>query len=170
MKREALKRLAIIGPPGSGKSTFAGKLGKILDIPVHHLDKHQFESNEKRDKHEFLSIQQKFISENSWLIEGCSFSTLEMRFARADAVIYFNFPRLLCMWRVFKRLFDRQIISISGCAKVPNLELLKYIWNFDKDKGVGIEELRRKYPHVKFIIFRNSKQAYKYMEKLNLPN
>ncbi|MFW5904155.1 MAG: AAA family ATPase [Candidatus Saliniplasma sp.] len=31
-------KIAIIGSPGSGKSTFAKKLGKKLNIPVYHLD------------------------------------------------------------------------------------------------------------------------------------
>jgi adenylate kinase family enzyme len=33
MKKERPKRIAIIGLPGGGKSTFASKLGKILNIP-----------------------------------------------------------------------------------------------------------------------------------------
>lgn len=39
-----MKKFAIIGLPGSGKSTFSVKLGKILNIPVHHLDRHIFEA------------------------------------------------------------------------------------------------------------------------------
>ena len=34
-----MKRVVIIGLPGSGKSTFAIELGEKLNIPVHHLDK-----------------------------------------------------------------------------------------------------------------------------------
>lgn len=49
MRQDVPKRFAIIGPPGSGKSTFANKLGKLLDIPVHHLDRHRFEPDGKRE-------------------------------------------------------------------------------------------------------------------------
>ena len=42
MKNSHPQRFAIIGLPGSGKSTFASKLGIILDISVHHLDGHIF--------------------------------------------------------------------------------------------------------------------------------
>lgn len=34
MKNTYPKKFALIGLPGSGKSTFASKLGKILDIPM----------------------------------------------------------------------------------------------------------------------------------------
>ncbi len=48
MKNICYKKFSLIGLPGSGKSTFASKLGKILDIPVHHLDRHMFEPDGKR--------------------------------------------------------------------------------------------------------------------------
>ena len=50
MKEKIPKRIALIGLPGSGKSTFAVKLGKRLAIPVHHLDKHMFEEGGKKKR------------------------------------------------------------------------------------------------------------------------
>ncbi|MGE5195712.1 MAG: DNA topology modulation protein, partial [Anaerolineae bacterium] len=138
MEQEIPKRFALIGLPGSGKSTFGAKLGKVLNIPVHHLDRHMFVAGgKKREKQEFLSIQKAMIDEELWIIEGCSLSTLEMRFARAGTVIYFHFPRLLCVWRVFKRLFihDKTLCDTAdGCSKIVSWEILQYIWNFDRKK------------------------------------
>lgn len=167
MTQDKLKRIAVIGLPGSGKSTFAIKLGKILNIPVHHLDRHMFDGRTKRDKQEFLSIKEALINEESWIIEGCSLSTLEMRFARADTIIYFYFPRLLCIWRVCKRLltFDKSLAD-TGCLNGINWTLIKYIWNFDRDKRQGIEELRQRYPNVDFLVFRRSQNLDEYLEKL----
>lgn len=91
MKNTYPKKFALIGLPGSGKSTFASKLGKILDIPVHHLDRHMFEpGGKKRDKQEFIETQKAMLEEKAWIVEGCSFSTFEMRFAKADVLIYFG--------------------------------------------------------------------------------
>lgn len=164
------KRFAFIGLPGSGKSTFAVKLGKMLNIPVHHLDKHMFEpGGKKKDKQEFIAMQKELLAEESWIIEGCSYSIYEMRFAAADTIIYFHFPRLLCIWRVLKRrLFPDKTLcdKPEGCAQVFNWEMVKYIWTFDRDKRERIEELRQKYPHVDFRIFRSSKDAERYLEEL----
>lgn len=167
MKKEKLKRIAVIGLPGSGKSTFATRLGITLNIPVHHLDKHMFDGKIKRDKKEFLSIKEALVNEESWIIEGCSLSTLEMRFARADTIIYFHLPRGLCIWRVLKRLFtfDKRIAD-TGCLNGINWALIKYIWNFDRDKRESIEELRKRHPNVEFLIFRQSQDSEKYLEKL----
>lgn len=169
MEKEKLKRIAVIGLPGSGKSTFAVSLEKILNIPVYHLDKHMFDGRTKRDKQEFLSIKKALVNEESWIIEGCSLSTLEMRFARADTIIYFHLSRWLCIWRVFKRLlnFDEKIAD-TGCLNGINWTLIKYIWNFDRDKRESIEELRKRYPNVEFLIFRHSQEPDKYLEKLKI--
>ncbi len=167
MKSEVPKRIAIIGLPGSGKSTFACKLGNILNIPVHHLDKHMFDGRKKRDRQEFLAVKESLISEESWIIEGCSLSTLEMRFARADTIFYFQFSRLRCIWRLCKRLFKfDEMLAHSGCLRGINWTLLEYVWNFDRDKRESISALRKKYPQVEFIIFRNPRDLNKYLEKI----
>lgn len=168
MKREIPKKIAIIGLPGSGKSTFALKLGKVLNIPVHHLDKHMFDGKKKRDKAEFLKIKESLLQTEAWIIEGCSFSTLEKRFAHADTVIYFRFSRMLCLWRIFKRPFiSKHRVPDTGCLNGVNWTLIMYLWNFDKDKHTGIESLRKKYPKVEFLIFRHPHDIDKYLERLH---
>jgi adenylate kinase family enzyme len=158
MKNNHPKKIAMIGLPGSGKSTFASKLGKILNIPVHHLDKYIFEAcGKKRNKQEFIHIQKAILEEEAWIVEGCSFSTFEMRFAKADVLIYFHFSRPVCFWRFFKRLFNYK--REFGSLRAINWGLLKYTWNFDKEKRARIEELREKYSQTTFLIFRNQKDA-----------
>ena len=56
LKRQ--KRIMIFGLPGSGKSTFAVRLARLLHLPVVHLDKYFFIHNwNKRDHEDFLKIQ-----------------------------------------------------------------------------------------------------------------
>lgn len=163
MRKIYPKKLALIGLPGSGKSTFATQLGKILHIPVHHLDRHMFEPDgKKKNKQEFIKIQQAMLNEETWIVEGCSFSTFEMRFARAHVLIYFHFSRFVCFLRLFKRLFNYK--RDFGGLRVVTWEILKYTWNFDKEKRVRIEELRQKYPQTEFLIFRNQKDADAYLK------
>ncbi len=167
MKQAVPKRLAIIGLPGSGKSTFAAKVGRLLNIPVHHLDMHVFAGKRKRDRQEFLLAKEALVNGESWIIEGCSLSTLEMRFARADTILYFHLPRLLCIWRICKRLlaFDKSAAD-TGCLNGINWALIAYLWNFDRDKRSSIAELRKKYPAVEFRIFHRSRDVEKYLDEL----
>lgn len=164
------KKIVIVGKPGCGKSTFALQLGAILNIPVHHLDKHIFvEDGKKRNKDELLANLQAIINEDSWIIEGCSITTLESRFAQADAVFYFQFSTLLCVWRVFKRQLNKDgIQEKSGCIPKVNRGLLKYIWDFDTDKEPIILRFQKKYPHVNFHVFSHSTQPNLYLNSIKI--
>jgi adenylate kinase family enzyme len=155
------QRIAIIGLPGSGKSTFATKLSKALKIPVHHLDRLMFEGRSKRKREEFLALHQALIDQESWIIEGCSTSTFESRFASADIVIYFGLHRLVCVGRVFKRLFsfDKALCKETGCLDTVNLPLLQYIWNFDRDKKPAINDLIKRFPHLTYYELTNQKDV-----------
>lgn len=111
----------------------------------------------KKDKQEFIEIQKAILAEESWIVEGCSFSTFEMRFSTADVLIYFHFSRLVCVLRLFKRLFNYE--KDFGGLRAVTWEILKYTWNFDKEKKTRIEELRQKYPQTKFLLFKSQKDA-----------
>lgn len=161
------KRIAIIGLPGSGKSTLACKLGRLWNIPVHHLDKAVFIDNKKRDEEELICMQQQVLDQDSWIIEGCSIKTLGMRFARADLILYLRFPRLVCLWRVFKRMFVKnQDLAGSGCINYVNWSLAKYIWTFKREKSSRINQLRNEYSSVPFHTFRNSQEVEEFLKIL----
>lgn len=159
-----LQRFAVIGLPGSGKSTFSLDLAAKLELPVHHVDKHIFDGKTKIKKEGFMDP---LVKEEKWIIEGCSFSTFELRFARAEKIYYFNLPRYVCIWRSFKRIFTmNKALEQTGCLKGINWALIKYIWNFDKEKRATIEQLCQKYPHVEFIEFTSQKMVDDYLRKL----
>lgn len=128
-------RICIFGRPGSGKSTFSQELHSKTDLPLHHLDKHFFTSNwVSRNYQEFLSIQENIVQQEQWIIDGNSLQSLEMRFARADVVIYFNYSRLLCLWRLLKRRFlaaRHTKDTPEGCPEALRFNLLKYMWTFE---------------------------------------
>ncbi|AZL16474.1 DNA topology modulation protein [Rickettsiales endosymbiont of Stachyamoeba lipophora] len=148
----------IFGRPGSGKSTFAYKLHLLTGIPVYHLDKYFFKDNwQKRDPEHFLSIQHSLVNEPSWIIDGMSYS-LEMRYQKADLVLYFNYPRITCYYRVFKRLFNKNPLiddRAPNCKEKVKFDFLKYMWNFEKRIEKQVNPLRAQYPSTRFEEIRN---------------
>jgi adenylate kinase family enzyme len=165
-KKDPPKKFAVIGLPGSGKSTFAAKLGQCLHIPVHHLDRHMFEpEGKKKDKQKFIETQKALLDQPAWVVEGCSFSTFEMRFAKADVLIYFHFSRLVCFLQLCKRVFNYK--KEFGGLRAVTWGILKYTWNFDREKKARIEELKKKFPRVKFFVFRNRKEADLFLKSLD---
>jgi len=103
------KKIAIIGIMGSGKSTLAIKLGKLLNIDVHHLDKIYFKPGwVKIPSEEGESIQRKIASKDSWIIDGNWTGSMDIRLAPADTIIFLDFPKWFSLYRTLKRaLFSR---------------------------------------------------------------
>ena len=149
------QRIMIMGRSGSGKSTFSIKLQNILNIPLFHLDKYFFTTRwQQRDYQEFLSMQQSLVEKPCWIIDGNSTKSFEMRYSQADVCLYFNFPKWLCYYRVFKRLFHKHSAiddRAPGCYETVTWSLLKYMWGFDARVQPILDMLKSKYPKVKFI-------------------
>jgi adenylate kinase family enzyme len=160
--RYTFSRIMIFGRPGSGKSTFAYALHKSINLPLHHLDKHFFTKNwVERDTQEFLRIQQSIVDEDLWIIDGNSIKSLEMRYARADLVLHFNYPRWICYWRVFKRIFDKNLEiddRAECCPERASWKLLKYMWGYEKRVEEPIAYLKDKYPNVPFVEISNDRE------------
>ena len=163
-------RIMIFGLPGAGKSTFALKLGQLLNIPVFHLDRYFFKEGWKeRDYQEFLEIQKKLVNQEQWIIEGNATRSLEMRYARADVVIYFHYSRILCLWRLVKRAFFPGACMQDvpeGAAKNIRWRLITYMWGFDTRFARDIEMLRQKYPSAKMYVFSRDQDAENFLRSL----
>jgi adenylate kinase family enzyme len=152
--QDKFRRVIIFGRPGSGKSTFAAILAKSINLPLYHLDKFSSTKNWlEADSNKFLSTEQSIVNESSWIIDGNHINSLEMRFKKADLALYFNFPKTVCYWRIFKRFFkpNKEIDDRApGCEESITLYLLQYIWNFEKLIAEKIDLLKTKYPNVTF--------------------
>lgn len=161
-----MKRIIIIGKPGSGKSTLAVKLGKKLDLPVIHLDKlYWTEGWVEKDKELFNKELEAELKKDRWIIDGNFNKTLEKRLEYCDTAIYLDYPALLCMFSVLKRVIKNlgrtRNDMAEGCPEKIDIDFLMYIWNFDK-------KLRNKYYRMltsesnkKIFIFRSRKETDK---------
>jgi adenylate kinase family enzyme len=158
-----LNKIMVFGLPGSGKSTFATKLARRLGLPIYHLDKHFYVENWiERDYQEFLDVQQSFVNQSRWVIDGNAMKSLEIRFQKADVAIYFHYSVFVCLWRILKRVFHKNwhIPDLAeGCTKSIRFRLIKYMFQYHRRYGPKMSELRQKYPHVCFYIFESDKDA-----------
>jgi adenylate kinase family enzyme len=140
-----MQRIAIIGSGGAGKSTLAARLGKILHLPVIHLDRlHWRPGWVEPPKDEWKRKVEEIVSTDRWIIDGNYGGTMEIRFAACDTVIYLDFPRAICTWRVIKRRFKYRSGTRpdmdEGCPEKLDLEFVSWIWNFPSKTRPRIEE------------------------------
>jgi adenylate kinase family enzyme len=114
-----IKRIAIIGNGGGGKTTLAKALAEKCSLPLIHVDSIQYLAEMKvRDVSETTRILNQHADEDSWLIDGFgSFEVMKHRFERADQVIFIDFP----LWRHYYWCTKRQIKSLwAPRAELPD--------------------------------------------------
>ena len=132
-----MKRVMIIGQPGSGKSTSARQLGAALDLPVVHIDSIFWQAGwVERDGAERVALARAAADGEAWVIEGGMSSTWDTRIARADALIFLDPPFLIRCWRVFKRTLwhygQTRPDLPEGCPERFDPEFWSYIWRTRK--------------------------------------
>jgi len=140
-----MKRILIIGSGGAGKSTLARRLGETLSLEVIHLDKlHWLPGWTQPSKDEWRKIVERELQKSEWVMDGNFGGTMEMRLKACDTVIFLDFSRTVCIYRVFKRWLKYRNTHrpdmTEGCNEKVDLEFLGWIWNFPQTTKPTIEE------------------------------
>ena len=93
-----MKKVIVIGCPGSGKSTFSKALHSITGIPLFHLDMLYWNADQTTvEKSIFLNRLSETLQKDSWIIDGNYASTMELRMQACDTVIFLDYPLELCL-------------------------------------------------------------------------
>jgi adenylate kinase family enzyme len=104
------RRICVLGPSNSGKSTLAIALGERLGLPVVHLDLlfHKPDTDwEPRPLAEFVVAHDETIARDSWVIEGNYSIGIPQRLDRATSVIWLHGATLPRLFRYVRRtLFE----------------------------------------------------------------
>jgi adenylate kinase family enzyme len=111
-----MKRVAIFGNAGGGKSTLAKRLAELTRLPLHQLDKMQYGAGGTQTPHgEYLRAHAELLDEDSWIIDGFgTVGTAWERFARADTLIHVDLPLVTHFWWVTKRLLRSRQAAPEG--------------------------------------------------------
>ena len=101
-----MKKVAVFGNAGGGKSTLSKKLAEITGLPLHILDKIQYQTGgEEIENSDFKQVHDRIINSNEWIIDGYGcLETLWQRLDVADTLIYIDLPLSRHFFWVSKRL------------------------------------------------------------------
>ena len=156
-----MKRILVIGSGGAGKSTVARKLGQVLDLEVIHLDRLFWRPGwVEPPREEWSQKVTELISGDSWVIDGNYSGTLEMRIRRCDTIVFLDMPRLLCVWRIFKRNFQyrgggRPDIT-EGCAEKLDPKFVSWVWNYSRRSRPKVVNLIGTHAEGKRVVWLRS--------------
>lgn len=116
---QMMKRIAVFGNAGGGKSALARRLAEATKLPLYTLDKIKYREGGSEVPHEeYLKIHADLLCQNEWIIDGfgCVSSAWE-RFASADTLVYIDLPLATHYWWVTKRMIKGLFTPPEGWPK-----------------------------------------------------
>ena len=155
------QRISIIGCSGSGKTTLAVSLGRVLGLPVVHLDRHFWLPGWKRpDDEQWRERVAMLIAEPRWIMDGNFSGTMATRIAASDAVIFMDLPRWVCLarilWRWLTNLGGTRPDMAPGCREQINIGFLAWVWSYNARRRPRVlQRLADAPPAVKVVTLRS---------------
>ncbi|MBR3815853.1 MAG: adenylate kinase [Clostridia bacterium] len=161
-----MKKVIVIGCPGSGKTTFAEKLSKSTGLPLYYLDAIWHKPDKTHiPMEEFDERITEIFKESEWIIDGNYKRTIEMRLRQCDTVFLFDLTTSVCIQGVTDRI-GKGRYDLPWIETELDEEFRKFIEEFPKDTLPYIYELLDKYSDEKdIVVFRSREEADEYLRK-----
>lgn len=131
-----MRRVAVVGSGGAGKSTFSRALAAKLGLPLVHLDEHFWQPGwVETPSEEWRARQIELLAGDEWIADGNYGGTFDVRFQRADTVIVMDLGRLICLSRVARRTIvgRGRAQQAAGCPERHNLDFYRWVWRYPHD-------------------------------------
>ena len=160
----------MIGPGGSGKSTFARRLGQLLGIQVLHLDSFYWRAGWTKPANEdWIKTVDELIGGESWIVDGNYGGTLAQRVERCDTIIFLDLSRLLCVWRVTKRRLTYRNRSrpdmAEGCNEKLDSEFISWVWNYShRSRPKVIKLINENQASKKIVWLRSNSDVERFLK------
>lgn len=162
-------RVAVVGPGGAGKTTFAAELGRRTGLPVIHLDRHYWQPGWVETPAEaWRTLQSELLAGDAWIVDGNYGATFDLRFARADTVIVLASPRLVCVARALRRSLRHygRPVQAPGCPERLSLEFLLWVWRYPRDSRPRLDAALDAYrDRLEIVELRSSAQVGAFLDR-----
>ena len=163
-----MKKIIVIGCPGSGKSTVSRALHNKTGIPLYHLDMMYWNADKTTvEKSVFLERLSDVLEKDEWIIDGNYGSTMELRMAACDTVIFLDYPLDVCLDGIRERR-GKPRSDMPWIETEEDSEFIEFIKNYNEQQKPKVLELLKKYSDKNIIILESREQADAFLNGENL--
>ena len=154
-----MKKVIVIGCPGSGKSTVSRALHNKTGIPLYHLDMMYWNADKTTvEKSVFLERLFVVLEKDEWIIDGNYGSTMELRMAACDTVIFLDYPLEVCLGGIKERR-GKPRSDMPWIETEEDAEFIEFIKNYNEQQKPKVLELLEKYSDKNIVIFKSREEA-----------
>ena len=163
-----MKKVIVIGCPGSGKSTVSRTLHNKTGIPLYHLDMMYWNADKTTvEESVFLERLSDVLEKDEWIIDGNYSSTMELRMAACDTVIFLDYTFDVCLDGIRERR-GKPRSDMPWIETEEDLEFIEFIKNYNEQQKPKVLELLKKYSDKNIIILESREQADAFLNGENL--
>ena len=159
-----MKKVIVIGCPGSGKSTFARALHEKTGLPLVHLDMLFWNADRTTvEKTVFLQKLEDAMAGERWIIDGNYSSTMEKRLAVCDTVFFLDYPAEVCLNGVRSRRGTVRS-DLPWIETEEDEEFMELIRNYGRNSRPQVMDLLEKNTDKTVIRFTDRMEAEAYIK------
>ena len=161
-----MKKIIVIGCPGSGKTTFAEKLRDRTGLTLFYLDAIWHKPDRTHiSREEFDERILEIFSLDSWIIDGNYSRTVERRMAECDTVFLFDLPVEVCLHGAISRIGKKRY-DMPWCETELDPAFKEEIIEFPAKNLPRIYELIEKYKDGRtVVVFGSREEADAFLEQ-----
>ena len=164
---EKMQRIIVIGCPGSGKSTLSRVLHNKTGIPLYHLDLMYWNADKTTvEKSVFLERLSAVLEKDEWIIDGNYASTMELRMAACDTVIYLDYPLEICLDGIKERR-GKPRSDMPWIETEEDAEFVEFIKNYNEQQRPKVLKLFEKYSDKNIVVFGSREQQDAFCKIIN---
>ena len=174
---EGVSRINVVGASGSGKSTLAKQIAQSLELTYFEMDEIFWLPNwQEPDDEDFFEDIDQVVQKEAWVLDGNYRRLQQIKWQRAQVVVWIDLPYLQIIWRLIKRTYLR--VRNKEVLWAGNVETLGRALSSSSVIWYSIKSLRarrREYieaakapglSHIQFIRLRNRSQIRAFLADL----
>ena len=164
---ETIKKAAVIGCPGAGKSVFSRRLRELTGLPLYYLDQIWHRPDRTNcSREEFDARLSEIVKGAGWIIDGNYLRTLPVRLSACDTVFLLDYPLEVCLDGARERI-GKTREDMPWIETEFDEEFHQWILDFPQLQLPKIYQLLEELGEdKKIIIFKSRKEAEEYLDRM----
>jgi adenylate kinase family enzyme len=166
-----MDRVAVVGPGGAGKSTFARQLGDRTGMPVVHLDHYFWQPGwVETPEDAWPQRQAALLAGDRWIADGNYGRTFDVRFERADTVIVISPSRWACVAGALSRSIRNRgaEVQAEGCPERIKYSFYRWIWSYNRDSRPRLDAAIGRHDHLQIFELTSRTAIRKFLDSVTV--